>query len=310
MAGVLVSCVPNFSEGRDADKISALTAAIASAEGVWVLDCHQDPDHHRSVITFVGPPEAVLEGALRGAAKAFEVIDMNGHAGVHPRIGALDVLPFVPYSGVSLEDCARLAVRAGHELWQRHGVPVYFYGAASPHAGRAALADIRRGGFETLKELVRLNAGRQPDVGESGLHPTAGAAVVGARPWLVAYNVVLDSADVEAARAIARAVRQSTGGLPGVQALGLWLASRGLTQVSMNLTDVSATTPYDALLAVEREAAARGVEVLESELVGLAPRRALQTPPGSSLRLGHPAEHYAFEDRLEKAMRAARDRME
>ena len=228
----LVECVPNFSEGRDRGVAGAIADAIAAAPGARVLDVTCDSDHNRSVVTFVAAPQAIGEAALRGAAEAVRLIDLTKQSGVHPRIGAADVVPFVPVRGVTLADCAAIAVKTGEEFWNRLRVPVYLYEAAARRVDRLNLEGIRRGGFEALREQV---AERPPDIGEPRLHPTAGASVIGARKFLIAFNINLESADVDIARQIARKIRTSSGGMPCVKALGLPLASRGLVQVSMNL---------------------------------------------------------------------------
>ncbi len=277
----IVECVPNFSEGRDRGKVAQIQAAIESVSGVRVLDLHMDPDHHRSVITFVAEEQAVLEGAVRGVAQAAALIDLNHHAGEHPRIGAADVVPFVPIQGVTLADCASIAHRAGEEIYRRCGVPVYFYGAAALQPERT-LRRLRHGGFERLRDAVRRDPALRPDVGEPRLHPTAGATAVGARHILIAFNILLHSSDVEVAHRIARAVRASSGGLPAVQAMGVLLRSKavpgtpGQAQVSMNLTDFQQTSLAAAYHAVEREAALAGVALAGSEIVGLLPAKALE----------------------------------
>lgn len=275
MSGPLVECVPNFSEGRNAALIEALVSAISAVPAVKILDVHADPDHHRSVITFAGPPEATLEAAVAGAGAAVERVDLTRHQGVHPRIGACDVLPFVPLQEVTLEECATLAVRAAGEIWRRFRVPAYLYEAAARRPDRRNLAAIRKGQFERLREEVLTEQARRPDIGGPGLHPTAGAVAVGARKILIAFNVELSGADLATARAIAARIRSSSGGLPGVKAMGVWLASRGVAQISTNLTDWETTTPGRVLEAVAEEAARLGLEVARAEIVGLAPRAAL-----------------------------------
>jgi glutamate formiminotransferase len=271
MPVALVECVANFSEGRDSSVVDAITAAIGSSEGVQVLDRHVDPDHNRSVITFAGPPEATVEGAVRGVERAVALIDLRRHDGVHPRIGAADVVPFVPLEGLTLDDCVCLAVRAGNEIWRRCGVPIYLYEAAARRPDRVNLAALRRGRFEGLQEKV-------PDIGGPALHPSAGATAVGARNFLIAYNVNL-AAGVEIARQIAGRIRHSSGGFPGVKALGVELASRGLAQVTMNLTDFK-HTPLDLLFeTIENEATRLGATIASSEIVGLIPRRAFEIAP-------------------------------
>jgi glutamate formiminotransferase len=268
VAGQLIECVPNFSEGRSEATVQAIELAIRSAEGVLLLRSEMDPDHNRSVITFAGAPDAVTEGALRGITAAVERIDLRRHTGVHPRIGAADVVPFVPLEGVTLAECATIARRTGEMVWNRVGVPVYFYEAAAVTAERAALENLRRGGFENPKLA--------PDLGGPLLHPTAGASILGARKLLIAFNVNLKTDDVGIARAIARKVRASSGGLASVKAMGVFLESRGLAQVSMNLTDFERTPVHVALDKVREEAAARGVSIAGTQIVGLIPRRAFK----------------------------------
>ncbi len=284
MAGPVVECVPNFSEGRDMAVVDRIAQAIAAVEGVWLLARESDADHNRSVITFAGAPEAVLEGALAGVAEAAASIDLTEQRGVHPRIGAADVVPFVPVDGITMDECVRLAWRAGEEIWRRLGVPVYFYEAAARRADRVRLENIRRGQFEGLRDAVRVDPERRPDVGGPELHPTAGATVVGARKFLIAYNINLATADVEIARRIARTIRTSSGGLPCVKAMGVMLASRNLAQVSMNLTDFETTPVHVVFEAVKQEAARNGVSIAGSELIGLIPRKALEMAAGVDLQ--------------------------
>jgi glutamate formiminotransferase len=259
----LIECVPNFSEGRNRQTIDAIARAISSVAGISVLRTEADPDHHRSVITFVGAPEPVRQAALSGIAEAVRRIDLRTHSGIHPRIGAADVVPLVPLEGVTLEECATIARDLGSEVWATLGVPVFFYEAAARSPERVSLEAIRRGGM-------------LPDLGGPALHPTAGACVIGARKILIAFNIVLNTADVTIARSIARKIRASSGGLPYVKALGLLLPSRNLAQVSMNLTDYEKTPLQVVFEAVDAEACAQGVEILESELIGLAPQNAIE----------------------------------
>jgi glutamate formiminotransferase / 5-formyltetrahydrofolate cyclo-ligase len=234
----VVACVPNFSEGRDSKRVEAIVAAMRMA-GVHLLDWSMDADHNRSFVTIAGEPAAVVESAVRGAGKAAELIDLTRQEGVHPRIGAADVIPFVPIAGIKLEQCVLLARQAGLEIWQRFGVPVYFYEAAAARPDRANLEDVRRGQFEGLRDIVRKEAVRRPDLGGPGLHPTAGASAVGARKFLVVYNVYFDTADVAVVRAIAREIRAASGGLKGVKAMGV--LAHGRAQLAMNITDFDAT---------------------------------------------------------------------
>jgi glutamate formiminotransferase len=280
----LVECVPNFSEGRDLAKVDAIVEAIASA-GASILHRTSDPDHNRSVITFAAPAGTVGEAALRGVCKAVELIDLRVHTGVHPRIGAADVVPFVPLRGISMEECATLATEVGRRIWSELGVPVYLYEASARRPQCVSLPDVRRGQFEGLQTEALANPERSPDFGGPELHLSAGASVVGARKLLVAFNVLLDTADVKIAREIARAVRGSSGGLACVRAMGVYLASRGCAQVSMNLTDFERTGMHTALEAVRVEASKRGASVASTELIGLAPAKALEAAAAAYLRI-------------------------
>jgi glutamate formiminotransferase / 5-formyltetrahydrofolate cyclo-ligase len=273
MKDAVVECVPNFSEGRDARRVEAIVAAM-HVEGVRLLDWSMSADHNRSVVTIAGEPGAVLESAVRGAGKAVELIDLTTQQGLHPRIGAADVIPFVPVSGIKLEQCVLLARQAGLEVWRRFGVPVYFYESAASRPDRANLDDVRRGQFEGLRDAVRKEAARRPDLGGPGLHPTAGACAVGARKFLVAYNVYLDSADVAVARAIAREVRAAFAGLHGVKALGL--LAHGRAQLSMNITDFNATPLSQVYSTVSGLALKHKTAPVEGEVVGLIPEAACE----------------------------------
>jgi len=269
----VVECVPNVSEGRDPAVLERLAATIRAAAGVRLANVHADPDHHRSVFTFLGVPAAVEAAALALAAEVVATIDMQQHHGLHPRIGALDVLPFVPLREVSMEETIALARRVGHAIGERHRLPVYYYAHAATRPSRRRLPELRHGQYEGL--LARLAAvDGEPDDGPARFDARAGAVLVGARDVLVAFNVWLDSADVEAARAIARSVRESSGGLPSVQAMGVFLVSRGVAQVSMNLTDYRVTPIPVVYDRVRAEAERLGVGVRRGELVGLAPRAA------------------------------------
>lgn len=271
----IVECVPNFSEGRSSQTVEAIASAIKGVERVAVLGLTLDKDHNRSVISFAGPPDAVLEAAFQAVARAVGMIDLTLQKGVHPRIGAADVVPFVPVRDFSLKESVRLATITGERIWRELGVPVYLYEAAAKKPERAFLEHIRRGGFEELRELVRIDPSRRPDFGSPELHPTAGATIVGARKFLIALNINLATSDVAIARRIARKIRASSGGLPCVKALGLLLESRNLAQVSMNLTDFERTPVSTVFSAVREEAAREGVAIAESELIGLIPRAAL-----------------------------------
>jgi glutamate formiminotransferase len=293
----IVECVPNFSEGRDVGIVCAINQAIGSVAGVRVLDQTMDADHHRSVITFAGSPGAVVEAAVRGAAKAVETIDLNLHRGVHPRLGAVDVIPFVPLRGITMAECAAMAVRAGGEIWKRLALPVYLYGE-----GRRKLEDVRRGQFEGLRNSVLVDESARPDFGGPELHPTAGAAIVGARKVLIAFNVNLNTDDLTIANTIARTIRTSGGGFPNVKAIGLLLQSRRLAQVSMNLTDYEVTPPHVVFQAIERQAAEYGVSVAGSEIIGLIPRQALETE-GVNLRIENYRPEMVLEYRLEQTLK-------
>lgn len=294
----LIECVPNFSEGRDAKKIEAIVGALLSGPDVYLLDQEMDADHNRSVITVVGTRESVGEAALRGIARAAELIDLNCHRGAHPRLGSTDVVPFVPVAGVTLDDCVRIAEWVASEAWRRFRVPTYLYEAAARRPERRHLENIRRGQFEGIREEVRSNPERRPDFGEQELHPTAGATVVGARKFLIAYNINLATPDVALAKSIAKKIRASSGGFPHVKAMGVDLKARNLAQVSMNLTDFE-TTPIGTVFdAVAREAAAHGVAVAGSEIVGLVPRRALEDAGVHYLKVENFHTELVFENRL------------
>lgn len=274
-SGPLVECVPNFSEGRRPERVQLIADAIAAIEPACVLDTHIDPDHNRSVITFVAPPETVVAAAVNAVRRASEIIDMRTHLGEHPRLGATDVLPFVPVRGVTMDDCVRLAHEAGAIIARDLSIPVYFYERAALRPERVNLEDVRRGALELLREQITTHPERAPDVGPSQVHDSAGAIAVGARPFLIAFNVILRSDDIAVARQIARTIRARNGGLPFVKALGFRLHTRGLVQVSMNLVNYEVTgmtTVYDA---ISREAERLGIEIEGTEIVGLVPQAAM-----------------------------------
>jgi glutamate formiminotransferase len=273
MNGPVVECVPNFSEGRDARRVKAIVAAMR-VEGVRLLDWSMDADHNRSVVTIAGEPSAVVEAAVRGAGKAAELIDLTRQQGVHPRIGAADVIPFVPISGIKLEQCVLLARQAGLEIWRRFGVPVFFYEAAAARPDRANLEEVRRGQFEGLRDAVRNDSARRPDLGGPGLHPTAGACAVGARKFLVAYNIYFDSTDVSMVRAIAREIRAASGGLKGVKAMGV--LAHGRAQLSMNITDFEVTPISQVFRVVSSLALRHKAALVEGEVIGLLPEAACE----------------------------------
>jgi glutamate formiminotransferase len=302
MGDALVESVPNFSEGRRAEVVDEIVEAFAGGDpDVLVLDRSSDADHNRSVLTLAGPGPALVDAAVRGAAACVRLIDLTTHRGVHPRMGALDVLPFVALDPAS--DCVPLALEAGRRLVEEVGIPVYFYGEAARRPERAQLPAVRAKGFEALATAITRDPARAPDLGGPGLHPTAGAAAVGVRPFLIAYNVNLATGDLAVARRIASAVRERDGGLPSVRALGLPLERRGMTQVSMNLLDFRVTPPAAAFAAVEELAAKAGVEVAESELVGLLPEAALAAVDPIRLKLQRFSRDRLVEERVRQAMR-------
>ena len=269
---MIVECVPNFSEGRDPGIVAAIARAVASVQGAWLLDTTSDADHNRSVLTFAGNPESVAQAAFAATHAALERIDLTKHAGVHPRVGAADVIPIVPVCEVSLEDCVALARDLGRRIWDELRIPVFFY------EGAAIIEDRRR--LENVRRLAR--AGAHPDIGE-GRHATAGAAVVGAREFLIAWNINLRTQDVEFARKVAREIRESSGGFTCVKALGLRLESRGETQVSINLTDFRRTPLHTIFDAVAEQCRAAGIEIAGSELIGMIPEAALEASRGHDL---------------------------
>jgi len=298
-SAALVECVPNFSEGRKPEVVARLSQAIQSVETACVLDTHVDPDHNRSVITFVAAPDFIVEAAVRGVALAAELIDMRSHTGVHPRLGATDVLPFVPISGVTMEDCARLAHQAGERIAHELSIPVFFYERAAIRPDRVNLEDIRRGALELLREQIAIDPNRAPDAGPLLVHETAGAIAVGARPFLIAFNINLNTTDVSIARTIARAVRARHGGLPFVKALGFELSTRGLVQVSMNIVNYEVTGIGQAYEAVYKEAERLGVEIVSTEIVGLIPEKALDREAEYFQKLENFSDDKIFERRLQ-----------
>jgi glutamate formiminotransferase len=295
----LIECVPNFSEGRDAAKVDAIVAAMSKVPGVYVLDREMDADHHRSVVTLAGDPDAVAEAALLGVGKALELIDLTKHSGAHPRIGATDVLPFIPIEGIALEDCVALARRVGEEIWKRYRIPIYFYEAAAKRPERTNLENIRRGQFEGLREEMKRDHTRLPDIGEPKLHPTAGATVVGARKFLIAYNVNLNTPDIGVANKIAKAIRFSSGGLRYVKSMGVELKARNLAQVSINLTDFEQTPMHRVYEMVKREAARYGAIPVGSEIVGLIPKKAIEMAADYFLQVENFSAAQIFENRLQ-----------
>ena len=295
----LVECVPNFSEGCDRAKVDAIIAAM-KVDGVYLLDREMDADHNRSVITLVGEREAIQEAAIRGVGKAAELIDLNVHKGAHPRMGATDVVPFIPIDGVTIEDCVAMARHVGEEIWKRFQIPVYLYEAAATTPERQNLENIRRGQFEGIRAEIATKPARKPDFGEARLHPTAGATVVGARKFLIAYNVFLNTPDVEIAKKIAKAVRFSNGGMRFVKGAGFLV--RGMAQVSMNLTDFEQTPVHRVFEMVKREAARYGVMPVSSEIVGLIPKKALEQAAEWFLRVENFDSSLILENRLMAVM--------
>ncbi|HEV2197358.1 MAG TPA: glutamate formimidoyltransferase [Candidatus Acidoferrum sp.] len=301
----LIECVPNFSEGRDPAKVEAIVAAMSGVPGVYVLDREMDADHNRSVITLAGEPDAVAEAALLGVGKAMELIDLTKHTGAHPRVGATDVVPFIPIDGVTIEDCVALARRVGNEIWNRYRIPVFFYEAAATRPERVNLESVRRGQFEGLREEMKKNLDRQPDVGEPKVHPTAGVTVVGARKFLIAYNVNLNTSDVGVANKIAKAIRFSSGGLRYLKSMGVELKARNLAQVSINLTDFEQTPMHRVYEMVKREAERYGAMPVGSEIVGLVPKKALEMAADFFLQLENFSPAQVLENRLADALSGA-----
>jgi glutamate formiminotransferase len=295
----IVECVPNFSEGRDKSKVDAIVAAM-KMDGVYLLDREMDADHNRCVITLAGEREAVQEAAIRGVGKAAELIDLNLHQGAHPRLGAADVVPFIPIEGVSLEDCVAMARHTGEQIWKRFQIPVYLYEAAATSPERTNLENIRRGQFEGIRDEIATNPARRPDFGELRVHPTAGATVVGARKFLIAYNVFLNTTDVDIAKKIAKAVRFSSGGMRFVKGAGFLV--RGMAQVSMNLTDFEQTPVHRVFEMVKREAARYGVMPVSSEIVGLIPKKALEQAAEWFLQVENFDSSLILENRLAAVM--------
>jgi glutamate formiminotransferase len=290
----MIECVPNFSEGRDTAVVQEIATAIVAVRGVTLLGWEADADHHRSVITFAGPLDAVREGAIQGVGAAVTSIDLNKHHGVHPRVGAADVVPFVPLEGSTLDDCVAIAHQTGEQIWERFRVPVYFYEAAARAPERRPLQNVRRTGFD----------GHPPDIGDIAAHPTAGAVMVGARHFLIAYNVNLATPDVQIARQIAFRVRESSGGFRYVKAMGLHLSTANRAQVSMNLTNF-AEIPLDRLYeTIQKEAARLGTSIVESELIGFVPKAAFQKSPEFFRRMRGFDESRIIENRLISDLRS------
>ena len=274
MAGKIIECVPNFSEGRRQDVIEAIVAPFRATKGCGLLDYRADADHNRLVVSLAGSPEPVQEALLQAAAVAVRKIDMNSHQGAHPRIGAVDVIPFTPVSNISMEECVALSHSFGERFFKELDVPVYFYEDSAKRPDRKRLEVIRKGQYETLK-VESVTPERAPDVGGPALHPTAGATVMGARKFLVAFNVNLNTADEEIAKRIANCVRASSGGFFHVKGMGVALHERGMAQVSMNIVDFEKNAVYRVLEMIRMEARRWGVEVVETEIYGMIPAQAL-----------------------------------
>jgi glutamate formiminotransferase len=294
----IVECVPNFSEGERQEVLESIAKEIKGVEKVRLLAYESDKDHNRSVFTFIGEPEGVRKAAFSAISKASELIDMNKHEGEHPRIGATDVVPFIPISEVTMDDCADLARALGQEVAEKLKIPIYLYEHAASKPERQNLANIRRGEYEGLKEAILKDPDRTPDFGPSELHPTAGATVIGARMPLIAYNVNLNCDDIDIAKSIAKAIRHSSGGLKYVKALGLEIKERGIVQVSMNLTNYRKTPVHRVFDMIKSEAARYGVEILGSEVIGLIPMDALVDTADFYLRIENFDKSQILENRL------------
>ncbi|HYR86671.1 MAG TPA: glutamate formimidoyltransferase [Terriglobia bacterium] len=302
----IVECVPNFSEGRRPEVVDAIVSAITSVSGVYLLGREMDADHNRAVITIVGSPESIGWAAVRGVEAALRHIDLTKHRGEHPRIGAADVIPFVPIRGVTLDECVQISKSVGREIAEKFHIPVYLYEAAATRPERTNLENIRRGQFEVLRDEIGANPDRTPDFGEARIHPTAGATVVGARKPLIAYNINLDTPDVDVAKQIARRIRFSSGGFPFVKAMGLLLKERNQAQVSMNLTDYEQTSIEVVFEAVRAEAERLGARIVASEIVGLVPQKALDQVAVAFLRVEDFRPEMILENRLEEVMAGVR----
>ena len=297
----LVECVPNFSEGRRPEVLDEIVGAMTAVEGVRLLDKEMDADHNRAVVTMIGEPESVLEAAFRGIAKAKDLIDLTGHEGEHPRMGATDVCPFVPVQDVTMDDCVELAKRLGERVGGELEIPVFLYEAAATRPDRQNLAAVRKGQFEGLRDAIGKDPARDPDFGPAGIHPTAGATAIGARPFLIAYNINLGTTNVKIAKAIAKSIRHSGGGLRHVKAMGFEIKDRGIVQVSINMVDFRGTPLFRVFEMVKSEAARHGVPVIGSEIVGLVPADALADCADFYLRLENFQRDQVLENRLSES---------
>ena len=298
----IVECVPNFSEGRRPEVLDAIITAITSVKDVYLLDREMDPDHNRAVVTVVGPPEAIGPAALRGVETAMRHIDLTKHKGEHPRIGATDVIPFVPIRGVTIEECTEIARSVGRQIAENFRIPVYLYEAAATRSDRVNLENIRKGQFEGLRNDIETNPDRKPDFGDARIHATAGATVVGARKPLIAYNINLNTSDAGIAKQIAKRIRFSSGGFRYVKGMGVLLKERNLAQVSMNLTDYEQTSIELVFETVRREAERFGVNVAGSEIVGLIPQKAIEQAAEYFLRVENFRPAMILENRLAEVM--------
>jgi glutamate formiminotransferase/formiminotetrahydrofolate cyclodeaminase len=301
----IVQCVPNFSEGRRREVVDAIVAEIAGVKETLVLDVEMDADHNRCVVTYIGTPPAVEEAALKAVAKAAELIDLRAHKGEHPRMGATDVVPFVPISGVTMAECVEIARRVGEKIAGQQGIPVYLYESAATRPDREDLARVRKGEFEGIRDEIGTNPDRRPDFGEARVHPSAGATAVGARMPLVAFNVNLGTGDIAVAKKIAKAVRGRSGGLRYAKALGFEIKERGIAQVSMNLVNYEKTPIHRAFELIRLEAERYGVNVIGSEIVGLVPTQALVDSVDYFLRLENFSSAQILETRLQERMAQA-----
>jgi glutamate formiminotransferase len=300
----LVECVPNFSEGRRPEVLDEIVGTMTAVEGVRLLDREMDADHNRAVVTIIGEPEAVLEGAFRGIEKASTLIDLTKHEGEHPRMGATDVCPFVPVKGVTMDDCVELANKLGKRVGEELSIPVFLYEAAAKRPERQNLAKCRKGQFEGLCEEIGTNPERDPDYGPCKIHPTAGAIAIGARPFLIAYNINLGTADLSIAKAIAKSIRHSGGGLRYVKSLGFEIKDRGIVQVSINMVNFKGTPLFRVFEMVKSEAERYGVPVIGSEIVGLVPADALIDVAEFYLRFENFQRDQVLENRLSEGEEA------
>jgi glutamate formiminotransferase / formiminotetrahydrofolate cyclodeaminase len=303
----IVECVPNFSEGRNRVVVDQIVAAIQSIPGIYILDLEMDSDHNRSVITFVGEKENIAEAAFRGIHKASQLIDLTKHKGVHPRVGATDVVPFIPIRNATMEECIAIAHEVGKATGERLSIPVYLYEAAATRPESIRLENLRKGQFEGLREEIERNDERKPDYGPRQIHPTAGATIIGARKFLIAYNINLNTPDVAIAKRIARSIRTSSGGMPFVKAMGVELKTRNAAQVSMNLTDFEQTPIHRVFEQVKIEAEREGTSICGSEIIGLIPSKAIELAAESYLQFENFSPELILENRLKSVLETRKD---